>query len=221
VKYGVLADNASINETTYRSFEHLSERDQLAFVRKFREQIEDDAQVMHTFRELILGAYLAPHAEALAYDRRLNGLTPDWLLLSKSGEVAAIVELVNFHAPYQTEREVAERRSEGRVWVGRVPPAAPRLCARLADKAATYRGLANTLGVPYVVCVFAEFISILWRDEVRDCVLGPDAHIFSDYPEVSGVLFFEELAGRYSFLFIPSPVGTREISLPAEFVWPP
>ena len=38
MKYGVLAGNASINEAIYRCFDYISERDQRAFVRKFRAQ---------------------------------------------------------------------------------------------------------------------------------------------------------------------------------------
>ena len=59
MKYGQIAGNKSVNETIYRCFGHICEKDVPKFVKKFRSQLNDNTQVMHTFRELILGAYLA------------------------------------------------------------------------------------------------------------------------------------------------------------------
>ena len=56
MKYGQIAGSKRVNYAIYRCFEHLCDKDQQRFVRKFREQPHDSDQIMHTFRELILGA---------------------------------------------------------------------------------------------------------------------------------------------------------------------
>jgi hypothetical protein len=65
MKYGRIAGNDSINAAIYLCFDLISEADAKAFVRKFAEQLHDQDQPLHTFRELILGAFLAA-----------NGLSP-------------------------------------------------------------------------------------------------------------------------------------------------
>jgi hypothetical protein len=58
VKYGRIAENASINKTIYRSFESISEQDANIFVRAFAHLPHDGDQVMHVLRELIPGGFL-------------------------------------------------------------------------------------------------------------------------------------------------------------------
>ena len=50
MKYGQIAGNKSINETIYRCFEHISTKDVPKCVKKFRHQLNNDTQVLHTFR---------------------------------------------------------------------------------------------------------------------------------------------------------------------------
>ena len=59
MKYGQIAGNDHINASIYRCFKHICENDERKFIKKFREQPHDSDQVMHTFKELILGAYLS------------------------------------------------------------------------------------------------------------------------------------------------------------------
>jgi len=57
MEYGQIAGNKSLNEKIYHYFKYISGEDAKKFVNKFSSQ--DEEQVMHTFRELVLGAYLA------------------------------------------------------------------------------------------------------------------------------------------------------------------
>jgi hypothetical protein len=57
-KYGQVAESHAVNALIYICFEELEESAQQKFVKLFRQQPYDQAQVMHTLRELILGAYL-------------------------------------------------------------------------------------------------------------------------------------------------------------------
>ena len=74
----------------------ITETDAGAFARKFAEQPHDEDQVMHTFRELILGAFLASNRLSVRSEWPVAGKTPDWCILDGE-DLSCIIELVNFH----------------------------------------------------------------------------------------------------------------------------
>ena len=178
MKYGQIAGNASINTAIYRCFAYLSERDAQSFVRRFRDQKDNNSQVMHTFRELILGGYLGQSGYHPTCTLTFGTQTPDWALWANSDEVSAIVELVNFHPAKSVEDSIMEHRDAGQVWVGRVGPHGDRLQDRLEEKAAVYKSLVTTLNVPYVVAVFSEFIAALEMEDVLPHLLEPVTGLF-------------------------------------------
>ena len=66
-------------------------------MKKFREQPHDEDQAKHTFRELILGAFIASHGHSVESKRlRIDGKTPDWSIVENS-ELKCIIEAVTFH----------------------------------------------------------------------------------------------------------------------------
>ncbi len=213
--YGQLTGNTSINETIYRCFEHISEDDARLFVRKFRDQLADNDQVMHTFRELLVGGFLGANGLNVANDRTLGGKTPDWSILASDGHLSGVVELVNFHTSKAIEDEINECRAVGRVWVGRIGPHAARLSDRIREKAAKYKRSVEQAKVPYVVSVFSEFTAGLDLEEVQRCLFDEENGLFRLYPSVSGLLFFEERTGRYLFTYIASPCAAMEMLLPS------
>ncbi len=86
VKYGQIAGNTSINAMIYRCFEYICEEDQRKFVKKFREQPHDSDQIKHTFRELVLGAYLGSNSFRVKHDYVIDDQTPDWSILDMEGQ---------------------------------------------------------------------------------------------------------------------------------------
>ena len=84
-RYGQIAGNKSIDRLIYRCFEYICQEDALKFLRKFREQAGDSDQNMHTFRELVLGAYLGSSGFDVRYDYRVDGKTPDWCIVERVG----------------------------------------------------------------------------------------------------------------------------------------
>ena len=74
MKYGQIAGNPSINAAIYRCFDYLVEQDARLFVRKFREQVGDNEQVMHTFRELLVGGFLASQGVGVRYGQTIDGV---------------------------------------------------------------------------------------------------------------------------------------------------
>ncbi len=214
MKYGQIAGNSSINTTIYRCFEHIVDEDARRFVKKFREQLADNEQVMHTFRELLVGGFLASNAVRVRYDHVLDGTTPDWVMVAGDGELRGVVELVNFHPARAIDDQIQQRRASGRAWVGRVGPHGRRLYDRIREKGAKYKPLVERAGVPYVIAVFSEFTANVDLEEVQHCLCDEHDGLALLYPTISGILFFEERIGRYYFTYVPSPAAVAGIVLP-------
>lgn len=212
--YGQIAGNKSINRTIYRCFDHVPQNDALTFVKKFREQLHDQTQVMHTFRELILGAFLGSQGFKPKYEFTVGSRTPDWSILDEASNVVCIVELINFHLDKTTEDEI-KARPPNQGWVGWLGPNNDRLYVRLQAKAQTYKTLVDEFNLPYVIALFGEFTAAVNSDELNACLFDADNGVFKLYPAVSGVLYFEENAGAYNFTYIRNPNSMREMNLPS------
>jgi hypothetical protein len=224
MKYGQMASNKHINELIYRCFEYIGEEDEQRFVKEFREQPRDSDQIMHTLRELVLGAYLGSSCFKVRHDCAVDTQTPDWCILDEKSVVTGIVELTNFHIDKATEDEIeAQMKARGvtGVWRDENKDNVDRLYHCIWHKAQVYRILVEKLRVPYVVAVFGEFrAAIDFEEEVCPCLFDDEFGLFEMYPEVSGVLYFEESSGRYSFSYAHNPNALRRVDLPSG-VFPP
>jgi hypothetical protein len=205
MRYGRIAGNKSINAAIYRCCEHISEEDARTFARKFREQPHDQNQVMHTFRELILGGFLASSGLNAKYDRSICGKTPDWSILDSDGGLQGFFELVNFHPDRVTEDAITQHWKSQGIWCGWSGSHATRLYSRIRDKASTYKELVEQAKVWYVVALFGEFTADVSVQEVDECLFVDETGIFSLYPHMSGLLFFVENSGRYRFTYHTEP----------------
>lgn len=195
MKYGVLAGNESINCKIYRCFEFINEDDADRFARKLRSLPATDNQDerMHTFRELILGAYIGSLGYHVVYEQVLSGKTPDWCIVDRDGGTLAILEIVNFNAG-----------RNGNV---------DRLYAATQGKFATYKQLAEDLAVPYLVGIHGDFFADVEREEMEDVLYHPDHGLFQDYPAVSGVLFFVVMVSSYSITCYPNRSAVRPFDI--------
>jgi hypothetical protein len=72
---------------------------------------DDSQQLLHKFRELILGGFLGKHGYAIEYERKYGLLDPDWTI-SKNSAIVAIVEVTNFHAAIAIENELRDGGTE-------------------------------------------------------------------------------------------------------------
>jgi len=208
MKYGQIAGNSQINTFIYRCFEHICEEDERKFVKKFREQAQDSDEIMDTFRELVLGAYLCSWGFRARYEYAINSCTPDWSILNDDSRPSAIVELTNFHIDKATETEIEKQlRAKGLacVWRDANRDNVDRLYRSIWHKAQVYRDLVQKLGVSYIVAVFGEFRAAIDEEEVHICLFDKEFGLFAMYPEVSGVLYFEERLGRYLFRYVHNP----------------
>ena len=216
MKYGQMAGNEAINAMIYRCFEHIREEDARKFVKKFREQPPDGDQIMHTFRELVLGGYLSSHDFEVRHDYPIGAKTPDWCILSQTGTVRCLVELTNFHIDKATENEIeAQLQASGIAWVW-LPEKDDRLYRCIWGKVGVYKALVQEHKVPYVIAVFSEFKApVDWEEELYPSLVNEESGLFRLYPEISGVLHFEETSRGFLFNYVDNPDSPRRISLPS------
>ncbi len=219
MKYGQLAENKRINETIYKCFAYIHEEDAQKFVKKFGEQPGEGPQVMHTFRELILGAYLASNGLNVSYEYSVDSNTPDWCVMDATSNLSGIIELTNFHTNQNIESEMKQAFQAKHFWVGRMPPNDSRLYQCIWEKASAYKNLVERHCVPYVIAVFGDFSAVVDMDELTSCLYDNETGILGLYPTTSGVLFFEEKAGKYHFKYFPNSIAKMEIKL-LECVFP-
>jgi hypothetical protein len=52
------------------------------------------------------------------------------------------------------------------------------------------------------------------RHELEACLYDQEMGLFATYPEVSGVLFFNDNFARYRFSYLPNPHARRPFPLP-------
>jgi len=208
MKYGQLAENPNINSSIYRCFEYICEKDQRKFVKKFKEQPHNLNQIMHTFRELILGAFLSSKSFTVRHDYSIEGKTPDWCILNNKSSVIGIVELVNFHLDKNTENDIKRQIKVKKLacyWRDEKINNVERLYNCIGDKADKYKSLVKKLCIPYVVAIFADFLAAVDFEEVKSCLFKKEKGLFSIYPEMSGTLFFYDRARVYFFKYASNP----------------
>jgi hypothetical protein len=177
---------------------------------------------MHTFRELLLGAFLSSNGQVVENERKICKKTPDWSILDNAANLVGIVEQVSHHVDRKTEDFILAQRKLGKFVIGYFPngndPKNHRIYSSVQEKVSKYRGLIAELQVPYVVAIFIDFLAVVEVQEVRECLLSGDEPLFKLYPDLSGVYYFcESNRGTYYFEFIENPYGLRKINLPTGF----
>ena len=217
MKHGQLTGKRNLDTIICRCFDHVSKESQRKFVKKFRAQSHDSDQVLHTLRELVLGAYLNSIGLRAQHDYVVDGKTPDWCILDDVSTVIGIVELVNFHIDRTTEtmiKEKAKTRLAVGFWRNGNKDNVGRLYDSIWNKARAYQDLAKKLEIPYVVSVIGESEACIDFDEVQSCLHDEDTGLFNMYPEMSGVLYIE---GGYPYVFKyeGNPDALWAIHLPA------
>ncbi len=222
-KYGQIAESPKINESIYDCFDLLNEEEQKKFIKRFKKIPHTKIQIMHTFRELLVGTYLIANGLKVEYEHNFDGDTPDWAILDDSSNITAIVEMVYHHLDRDTENGILAQRKAGKVALGYFPHSNDldfiRLYTHVKDKASRYKDLVSGLQVPYVVAVFIDFTAVIDVQETKDCLMSGDKPLFKLYPDLSGVLHFEESnCGSYHFSFIENPYALRKIDIPSGYL---
>ena len=205
-KYGRLSKNDSINDCIYICFNYISEKEKNEFAKKFLKLPQDSDEILHTFRELILGAYLNKNNLNARYQTKLENKTPDWIINNGEDDILCVVELINFHLDKITETKLEKKlKKEGEIfvfWRDSYKNNVERLYQSICSKATTYKSLIRKLCMPYVVSIFSDFrAAISFESDLLPCLKNSVNGIYEFYPELSGVLFFEDKYGKYYFRY--------------------
>jgi hypothetical protein len=185
-------DEKSVQACINRALTYLLPEDQAAFRKKFREQADDEHQVMHTFRELLAGVFVARQGFTPRYEPDIDGLTPDWRFRSDgAGEFMA--DVVNFHIDKKVESEQDKTLAGSRVqmWCDWMPDNSHRLYQTIKGKAGKHKAMALKGRIPFVVIVYGWFSAALLPDQVESCLL-PENMLFDEYPTLTGVYHMDQ-----------------------------
>ena len=216
MRFGRLAGNDWINTRIYECFNAIDSRDVETFVRKFR--TENDPQRFHTFRELICGEELFRRGLKARYEQALGGLTPDWTIYEEDGSACEIVDVVTLHPRYDIERDISRTVGSGQIWSGWITTAPDRLYGKLQDKFGAYSTFAERGRSALVVALFTEFMAPIDTSEVHHVVNELYGGLFSDYPQVSGLIHFEYSLGAYRFSGIANASAAIQSDVVKRFV---
>lgn len=231
-RYGVIAGNPSINHAIYRAFGDLPDAVAEKVAKRLKQQADaKQDQVMHTFRELLIGAHLARSGYEVDYERPVSGKTPDWTTIGEQQDPTGIVEVVNHNLAADIARKIEAANAEGQLHVY-YPEDEKRLFDKVDGKVGQYEKTVRDHDIPLVVAVFAGFDTGVGEDDLAMCV-GPDEHsVFQQRPALSGLLLMEtgspvDLAAlarggtafppgyRYQFRYIANPIAERPFSVPS------
>jgi hypothetical protein len=220
-----IAGNASINAMINYCLEYITDKDKQKFRSKFRKQYQDNTQVMHTFRELILGAYLGMNGFTIRYEKVVDGKTPDWCILDTKSNLIGIAELVNLEIDLETAIDIKEqvsKKGHASYWADGRADNTYRLYSHIRDKAEAYKDLVGKLEIFYIISAYVDFkLKIYFKEELYPYLFGKDDSIFKQYPEVSAILFFEDDGDKYIFLNALNPMVLRALPFPIGFVTKP
>lgn len=213
IKYGQKAGSKRLNDFIYHCFQYLKDSEAEKFVIEFKKQPHDKIQVMHTFRELILGAYLSKIGLQMYHNYNIDSKTPDWCALDNSSHPQCIIELGNFHPDAETSIDIITQIQEKGIWFNFVKPNTERLYSAIWEKISKYISLTIKYEFSYVVSIFGDFTAIVDQEELDQCLFDKETGLFELYPEVSGLLYFEESSGVYFFVYKPNPFAKNLMNI--------
>lgn len=185
-------------------------------VRKLNQQPHNRIDYLHILGELILGAYLSKNGYLISYEYKFDDKTPDWCTFHENASPQCIVELLNFSLDAATSEHLANQIQENSsAWTYFPMPNTDRLYSKLMEKASKYKPIANKYKLSYIISVFSYSMVNVKQGELDECLFEKGTGIFEKYPEVSGLLFFEDILGGYLFSYKDNPFPVRVMNIPS------
>lgn len=215
-----IAVNRSINSAILECFKRIASTDVPKFRRKFLAYAGDNDQLMHTFRELLVGTYFAKLGRRASYEMKHHGVEPDWTLLTGQGGIECIVELTNFHTSKEIEDEIQSTLTRNETYCEWVPEPNHRLYQSIQTKVDRYDTLVTKLGCPYIVAVHTDIFAAVDADEIVEVLTSSfGGGIFAYSDRISGVLVFEENGANYYFKYIPNTTARHGFNVICDWLW--
>lgn len=216
-----IVKNEELDKIIKYFLKYVYKEDQQKIKKVFRSLPSGQDQIMHTLRELIVGAYLSARDFQVRYNYKIDERTPDWCILNDESAVIGIVDVTSFHIDKSTENNIKGREANKNYFYWRDKKNkrnVKRLYYRLEEKANAYQSIATLRNIPYVVAVFTEWEASVDADEINSCLLDEETGIFNKYPEMRGVLHFNELNHlHYYFHYEKNPCEGPSITMPIGF----
>ena len=216
MNFGQLAGNDAVNTLIYECFRVIDSRDRATFAKKFR--TGGDPQRLHTVWELVCGAELSRRGLKPRYEQALDGVKPDWTMYGDDGIAREIVDVVTLRPRFEVENDIAKSVRLRGAWSGWVTTPPDRLYAKLQDKFGAYSAFAERRRLAFVVALFTEFMVPIHTDEVGHVVNQLDGGLFREYPQVSGVIHFDQANGIFRFSSIVNASATIQSVAVSRFV---
>jgi hypothetical protein len=239
MKVEEFSGNPGLNDCIAACLWHLEAGDAARIARKLRSNAgaPDKREFLHTFRELILGAYLAHNGFRVRTFEKHDGKDPDWSIVDDGGTLRALIEVRSFHADQQTESRIDAALAAGQWAYAEFDEAktSQRFLQTIWEKCGAYKDLAKAKDVPYVIGCFGYFSNWLERSTVLENLHSPEFGLFrrpedDGYPDVSGLVVFDErtslcardaVAHAYVFEYFSNPHATRPFEIPAGSLYSP
>jgi hypothetical protein len=214
--FGQIAEGNNANKLIYRCFDYLPEVEQRKFLKKFRDQPHNEPQIMHTLAELVCGAYLSSLGFQFVHELELNNKAPDWCIMGDKMSPEAFIDVITIHIDKETDDDIERQLHAKRLasyWMNGRNNNTDRLYSAIQKKATECRELANALLLPFVIAVHSDFRVKFDPEEILSCLLPDEYGIFTLYPHVSGLLFFEDHGTQYAFRFFENSKSVRKFNL--------
>ncbi len=227
---GRIAENASIDACINECFQYIHSSDVQRYKKEFQSQPHDQDQVLHTFRELLFGSYLARNGWKIRAYQKIDGKTPDWAVFGDSDDLRAIIDVVNLHADKSTDDRAKTLLKQGKPAPLSADEAADskRVYDSIKSKCTTYRELVESRKIPYIIGLFPQFNIAIDSSHVSGNLYLPPTGLFlseelGGYPNVSGLAFLSEKASvddhdslwsGYQFEYFPNPYARRPFEFP-------
>jgi hypothetical protein len=208
-----IAGNPAINATIWKCFELIrSESIQRRFERLFRQHRDDEVQIMNTYRQLVVGGYLAERGLQLEAEPVVLGKTPDWV--ARNGQMQLLVEVFSHHGSQQVCRDI----QHARVAYPDRENDRQRMFSSLLGKISKYKAPCRAKSLTLVVCVCIDFTSLYEPIEVLDDMTTGDG-LLSASSELGGLLVYRHINGHHEFHYRGSPATPPNARLPQRIVW--
>lgn len=215
-QYSQITATKNYKDAICHCLRYIDEKDAAKFIRKFKRLPEDKVHTYNVYVELLVGAFLASNGLHVQYERRIGTKTPDWCIVDVNLHPQWIVESSTLHARADLSRDIMRQYKERGLWGGGVKSNTRRLYQAIQRKAVTYRALTNEHNLAYVVAIYCEPWEPVKQQEIDECLFSGGANLFEQYPEVSGVLFFNVgSCVNFVFTYEPNPCALRPIDCPS------
>ena len=174
-----------------------------SFVNKFTSQ--PLIARFHTYRELLVGAYLREQRIDVRYERAIDGQTPDWYLAAHDGAHDEILDVFTLHQRREKDIEISSSIADYCRWVGWITVPPDHIYRKLTDKAGQYNNLVKRCSIRMVLAPFVEFTASIEPEEMHHVLFERHGGWFATAPTVSGVLYSRMHNCEFEAIYFANP----------------